>query len=995
MEKIDLKNKLEKLISDFNNNGAWKNSEESVQAQYTLDLLAILGWQKKNIVINQGQEVKTGKKPDIILKDDNNYTIIVIESKDAKKKDKLDGRYQTKTFKEQLIGYCEAEGVYWGILTNFVEWRIYNTHQKVLYDDRKYAFHELLWNDSDRNNYIDLLSEEGLEFLIKIVKTNLVEKQGRWDLNKVFYPSQDEIKDDFFAKIKNWRSVLRSYIYTNYKNKYTISDIELITQKLIDRLIFIDFCSDNSIISQDILHAILYTKTNIYSELKRVFNDMNEKFNTELFSPDAIDEMSIDNDIIELIVRELTVVDFTKLSVHVIGEVYENYLGELLEQNKKQVKLDNEKGLVNKKNQGIYYTPEPIVDYIIKITLGKKLAKCKTEKEIEKIKVLDPACGSGSFLIRVFDEFLFHYKRVNKEGLLFEFETRRKILQKNIYGVDLDERAVEIAKLNLMIKALEKTSWRDLKGRKLLPNLKLNIRCGNSLISGERFKKGEMLEKSIAVDLELLSKLRSEFQHSKIDENEKINLFDDIKVLEYRINMKINSELDDIFKGDEKYKPINYTIAFPEVMVNGGFDCIVGNPPYISYYARFKNLMMKNEEIFYKTYYNFISEKNRIIDKKQITGKFNSIMFFIEKSYNLLNEVGECSYIVDLSITKKPFEDIRSFLVENGSILEVVKDIEGWDNVGSGQIILHFSKQYNAKKKIILKKGLFGCNNLKYSQKAFLSFFTDFSSITSKSNLIIPVIKKIDSQSQELKTYFPGKLIRTSINFGGKKEKFIVNKNENLAKPLAEGSNSITHAYCKPRISTYIRYDKDIIHSINRENDKKEIYEQNKQGKVGGLGDVKIFKNPKVVVRQAGDKIVATYVEEELYLDYSLFAIANREEQKSDDLNLKTVLALLNSKLMTFYAWHKNIIQHGKGGTPQIRINGIRSLPIPNLLESEISELKKYADLLLSSNSKENSNAQDEIKRKAIEEEIDQLIYKIYSLEPDEILMVENIEDSK
>ena len=124
MDKTLLKEKIDSLISDFIKNEAWKNSEESIQSLYTLDLLISLGWNKKDIIINQGPEVKTGKRPDILLKDDTNSTIMVIESKDASKYNKLDDKYKSKTFVEQLFGYCKAEGIYWGVLTNFIEWRI-------------------------------------------------------------------------------------------------------------------------------------------------------------------------------------------------------------------------------------------------------------------------------------------------------------------------------------------------------------------------------------------------------------------------------------------------------------------------------------------------------------------------------------------------------------------------------------------------------------------------------------------------------------------------------------------------------------------------------------------------------------------------------------------------------------------------------------------------------------------------------------------------------
>ena len=187
---MNLKLKFSELVTNFKNENAWDRSEEHIQTMFTVKLLDLIGFNSSNMRINQGQEVKTGKKPDILLFNNSKNTVLVIESKDASKMDMLDGRYQNKTFVEQLIGYCNAEGISWGILTNFVEWRIYSIYQNRLYKDKKYAFHEILWQNANKNNYVDLLSDEGIKFFEKISNSSLIASKGRIDDDPVYYPQQ-------------------------------------------------------------------------------------------------------------------------------------------------------------------------------------------------------------------------------------------------------------------------------------------------------------------------------------------------------------------------------------------------------------------------------------------------------------------------------------------------------------------------------------------------------------------------------------------------------------------------------------------------------------------------------------------------------------------------------------------------------------------------------------------------------------------------------------
>jgi type I restriction-modification system DNA methylase subunit len=639
MINLETISEIRYLVERFAAEDAWSRSEDHIQTYFSVRVLDLLGWTSANVKINQGQDVKTGKKPDIVLQNAGS-TLLVIESKDARRKDVLDGHYQDKSFIDQLYGYCKAEGIFWGVLTNFVEWRIYSVHQNMLYQNVKYAFHELLWPDAKKSQYIDLLSEQGLIFFEKLQLTSLLKVKGRWDDDPVYYPKQKEIKDKFFKDLKRWRHELRSSLMPAYRDKYSVESIDFITQMILDRFIFIDYCSDNDIITQDKLHAILYSKHSLSQELARIFSDMNEKFNSEIFAHSECDDVIIDDQVIRLIIKEISEIDFKTMSANVIGEVYESYLSELLKSGKAGIADQRRKGLKKKREQGIYYTPDFVVDYIIESTLGQILLQCRTIEEIDSIRLLDPACGSGSFLIRAFDEFIKHYRRITDEPLL-EFEARKRILQNNIFGVDYDERAVEIAKLNLLLKALEGGSLLALTGHKILPNLKLNIRCGNSLISGEIIE--EKLRNTLGDAKPILVDLRAfrKKYHNESDDMEQREYLERIRLLEDRLDVRFEAILSKYMLKYKSAKAFNYGVAFPEAFLAGGFDCVVGNPPYID-----SELMTKEQpenRDFISAHYDLTK------------GNWDIYVAFAERAYKLTKSGGYWGIITPDKWLSRPF----------------------------------------------------------------------------------------------------------------------------------------------------------------------------------------------------------------------------------------------------------------------------------------------------------------------------------------------------
>jgi len=722
-----LRENLVKLAAQAKANNIYRMAEMQVQSDYVLKVLEALGWKSSDWALGTNIGANTGTFSDILLHDKNKHAVLVVECKDARRADKLDGCYRNQTFQEQLYGYCRKQGINWGILTNFVEWRLYNDVQERLYQNKKYAFMDLLWPGANPNSYVDILSDEGLAFLMKFKRTPLCQAKGKVDDDPLYYPVEKQVEDikaRFFAKLKGWRDTLRRELHKNYGEKYDKEQIDLFTQKILDRMIFMEVCHDKDIIGQDVHRAILNSRDDKYHELKKWFKEMDEQFNTELFTPMAIDHFDIDDKVLVPIITELNEIDFSEISVHIIGEVYENYLGEMLRVTKKSgLKVQEHKEQAKRKSQGIYYTPEYIVDYIVKNTVGELVKKAKTEDELKKIKILDPACGSGSFLIKAFDVMYEAYEKLKIERSRGQLETgkdlkiKRLILQHNLYGVDLDDRAVEITKLNLMLKALEGFNYSELKGRKLLPNLNLNIRVGNSLISGQTIE--QLAEKQTAptfpgldnlIEIKPLLKLHAEF-YKAVEDVEKTSLYKQIDEEETRLNRKLNTNLKGCFTTLENVKSLNYQVAFPEVYMQGGFDAVIGNPPWGS-------KITKDE----KTYLN-----NNFVNKN---GEAESHIYFLERSLKLLNNVGITGLITPntwLAVLNS--KAVREYLLKNTNFKEI-KQLTKYifDSAPDiTPIILFLTKENN-------KQNVCKAYTTEETKITAINFKTSFESISIKQN---------------------------------------------------------------------------------------------------------------------------------------------------------------------------------------------------------------------------------------------------------------------
>jgi len=352
------------------------------------------------------------------------------------------------------------------IITDFEEFAIYDCTKKPNLTDK--ASHGRI-KYLTYNNYLhefdflwDTFSKE------KVLKGSF-DKFVQSDKQKKGTSTVDR---EFLISLDTWRTYLANNIAL--RNNIDEDELNFVVQHIIDRLIFLRIAEDRSVESYGNLQDTIKSG-DYYQNLLKQFHTADQKYNSGLFdfSKDKLSgNIEIDNKIIKSIINDLyypvSPYEFSVISVEILGSAYEQFLGKTISLSKSGRAVIEEKPEVRKAG-GVYYTPQYIVEYIVKNTVGK-LIENKTPKDISKIKIVDPACGSGSFLIGAYQFLLQHHKDyytnngkpskgskdnpLTPDGNLTTAEKKR-ILLNNIFGVDLDANAVEVTKLSLLLKCME------------------------------------------------------------------------------------------------------------------------------------------------------------------------------------------------------------------------------------------------------------------------------------------------------------------------------------------------------------------------------------------------------------------------------------------------------------------------------------------------------------------------------------------------------------
>ena len=885
--KLQIKELVEKYNKVVEEKRVARYKEEETKKDFILPLFRALGWDVENSLEVTAEETISKKRVDYGFRI-NGIPKFFLEAK-ALKADLNDRR-----FIEQAIDYAWTKGCTWAVLSDFesvmifnAEWKTEDLLQNLL---KSVPCQEFL----DRFDELWLLSRESFE-------QGLLDKEAeKWGKKAKLAPIDQQLLDDF----ARWRNALSKNILNyNRDKKLTEEELDEAVQRLLNRLVFIRKAEDAELEGKVLLSTLREWESDggkaLYVRLGELFRKFEKTYDSELFEETLVDEVVITNDVLKEVITglyktkdKLRRYDFSIIDADVLGNVYEQYLSHILKKTKKRA--DVKERHARRKEQGIYYTPTYIVDYIVRNTLGELLKDKKVD--VEKIRVLDPACGSGSFLIKAFDVLNEHCSKHDKDYAQTQidttcqgstFTTKTKILQNNIFGVDLDKQAVEIARLNLLLKIAE-------KGQRL-PLLRQNIRCGNSIIEDEKVAK------------------------------------------------------DKAFKWKKEFKQI--------MEDEGGFDVVIGNPPYV----RVDSLRKEDKEYWDLTF-----------DSPE--GKYDLYYLFIESAFRFLKDGGKCGFIVPnkwcaASSAKK----LREIIFKSSVSCELisVSNLDVFKDAANYPLILILTKGKNLKK-ITVSSAFLREDFLNLNFKSYTLAKQDLFSLPSK---IIPI--NIDQRQFDL-------VIRLLDNCEKLQEYLKISEGLRIPQEFETEKND--------KFEIVKQYQFDRYSEIER---GSYISENN-------LRKVTSFESGRYKNSQKDKALIA---EDALQMTCSL------DEKRripqggvyfgvliNDDVSLKYIISLLNSKLLSFI--YKTLFggMHMGGGYLRYRTEFLEQLPIKKVSKDKQNQFVERVDRIISLKKRlceigdkktdERQRIEEEVKK--TDAEIDELVYKLYGITEPERKIIED-----
>jgi type I restriction-modification system DNA methylase subunit len=768
------------------------------------------------------------------------------------------------------------------------------------------------------------LTEKEFNLLYLCLAYENIEK----DIPKKIKEQSISQEDAITKKLYNDYSLFKGELHQNLvllNPQYDALELFKKSQKLLDRFLFLFFSEDRQLLPPNSVRLILdQWKTlqdldeeiPLYNRFKKYFEYLNTGFkgkkydvfayNGGLFKPDEIlDTIKIDDKLLFKHTLNLSQYDFdSEVDVNILGHIFENSLNELDEIKAQLAGETIDKNISKRKKDGVFYTPKYITKYIVENTVGKLCEEKKNELQIveeeyiadkkrqkKNIKALidklteyrnwllqlticDPACGSGAFLNQALDYLINEHKYIDElQAKLFGdamvlSDVEKSILENNLFGVDLNEESVEIAKLSLWLRTAQ-------PNRKL-NDLNNNIKCGNSLV-------------------------------------------DDVAIA-----------------GD---KAFNWQQEFPQIFAKGGFDVIIGNPPYVSNWT----MSDSNREMVI-----WLSEKY----KDDLTGHWDLFICFISISIKYLKNGGYNSFILPTSFLKEKYGRLmREKIIESQELIEIVDfgEVVIFENVARQTFIYNFKKQHNPSNKVKIKLGIDDIGNLIPQQ-----FFKTLKNCTYKTSVThndILLYNKILEKSFKLGELFCVNVGVVAHSRAGspiqfKKDDVIHNEYSNGYKKYVIGSN--LNRYSLLFENQYMDYES-----------KKEYFHRPKFNL--------LFDNNKIILRRTSgnnNSIIAYFDNDKYYTNDSMMHLVRWSDeildyQKPDKrwkINItrhfdeKFILSLLCSKLTTYYFSKFLSTDTLQGAYSSIYPEDVREFPIIRINEVEQDVFIEKADLMLSLN---------------------------------------------
>jgi type I restriction-modification system DNA methylase subunit len=971
---------------DFYKSGPYK--EYQLRQEFLDPLFTALGWDMDNSaglapqyreVIHEAS-IKVGgatKAPDYAFSIHGEYKFFLEAKKPA-----VDVRNDSDlSFQLRRYGWSAKLPV--SILSDFEEFTIYDCRTRPKPGERSSNSRLEYFKYTD---YIEKWDELRATFSKDAIERGAFDK---YTVSAKRHRGSETVDDVFLEEIERWRSLLaKNFALRN--PSLSVRDLNFAVQKTIDRVIFLRICEDRGIEDYRRLGGLLEDE-NIYTRLLDQFKAADDRYNSGLFHlsaekgreiPDNITPgLQFDDKVLKEIISKLYYPDspyeFSVLPADILGQVYEQFLGKTIRlTNSHKAKIE-EKPEVRKAG-GVYYTPSYIADYMVSNTLGRLLNGGNPGKttpipisKAAEIKVLDPACGSGSFLIVAFQYFLdWHLHQYTADpdteepnqgkisrhsggktpkiyqapGGVWKLTTdeRKRILLNNIFGVDIDAQAVEVTKLSLLLKVIEgeaqQIKQRDWirQRQRILPDLEDNIKCGNSLIGLDFYADDQML---------------------LLDEE-----------TQYRVNV------------------FDWQKGFPAIMQGGGFDCVIGNPPYIDIKG------FPEHELSY--IFKFYSCANN---------RINTFATFMERSFSFIqNSDGYCSTIVPTAmLAQSSYSALRKKIMDEATLLELVR----------------------------LPNESFGSAAGEVKVDTVIVTWVTPRKTEIATNLIAyrgyERISSIDPATAHVR----GEL---SVNHVAKEPDYIwpVNTTDlhnDLLEKIEEKGNPLISLvdftlgltpYDKYKGHTQDQIKGKVFHADHQKdptfrkllkgNDVRR-YQVSWNGNMwisygdwlGAPREQRFFTEKRILVKQIIDwtslRIWAALTNEELYNTQNAFNLL-----QNSSTSLEYILGILNSRLLNFYH-QKRFLDEFKMRFQKILIRDCKRFPIRPIDPSDQEDAQMHEKMVvlvkkmlaLSDTQATENNPQTlrllENQITATDRQIDHLVYELYELSSEEIELVEQL----